>query len=497
MERQLDNFLTACSALNEALSRFAGRRALVVESERGSVAGLLARQFDSVENVYVPPVLSSPARGEAGNRAVVYSPSDGGSLPYKDAEFETVVLYRVLTRVYDWRALIREGGRLLNQRGNLVVIELGTRGLTDLQTNAIELEKLFRDRDAMLVGRELPWPTPEELRAEMRARDVHHIRIVEYTSQDYRCDSAFRQVLKRESLDRMKSDLMLSLGKLGRNRDEVEHRLIALKRRIEVMGVELQPVLLTFGMKKTVYSAAETTLFAAEALAPETRLSSDSANELEAAAEVVEPQKPSEIGSLQTGELISLLLSGGESTARYEKLATRLVKEYGSRAVADEHDADRLAESFKISRARALQIIAAFELGRRFFARSADDSPILRGPEDVFRHVSEMANLRREQFRGLYLNSRQRLVADEVISIGTLTSAVLHPREVFRPALTQRAASVILVHNHPSGDPEPSAEDVEMTRQISAAGRILGIELLDHVIIGGESWFSMKDAGMY
>jgi DNA repair protein RadC len=110
--------------------------------------------------------------------------------------------------------------------------------------------------------------------------------------------------------------------------------------------------------------------------------------------------------------------------------------------------------------------------------------------------VADMRALRREQFRGLYLNNRQKLVADEIISIGTLTNAILHPREVFRPALTHHAVCLILVHNHPSGDPEPSPEDIEMTRRLQRAGQILGIELLDHVIIAADSWFSMKNANL-
>jgi DNA repair protein RadC len=199
--------------------------------------------------------------------------------------------------------------------------------------------------------------------------------------------------------------------------------------------------------------------------------------------------------ALPSANLLSLVLSGGESPRRMEKLAQRILKEYGSRAVADERDPQKLVENFGLSPTRAAQIVATFELGRRFFA-SEEEAPVLRGPEDIYAHTADMSKLKREQFRGLYLDNRQRLVADEIISIGTLTSAILHPREVFRPALTHRAVSVILVHNHPSGKSEPSVEDIEMTRQIYEAGRILGIELLDHVIVGTEGWFSMKNADL-
>ncbi len=496
VEPSLDNILNACSSLTEALSRFRGRRALVIDGDRGSLADRLAKQFDVCESAYVSTPFGPALKSEMASRSQSIAANEPVSLLHGNGEFDTVLIARCLTKIADWRGLVREAGRVLNPRGNLVVLEYGSRGTTDLQSNAVELERLLRDRDALMMNCSLVTPGADEIRTELRSGDIHHVRLMEYTTQDFRCDTAFRQAFKRECLDKIKSDLMTTLGKLGRRRDDIEHRLIDVKRRIEVIGVEPQSITMLFGQKKTAYSAQESTLFAAEALAADAVAIETVAN-LDIPVQPDSVSKASEIDSLQTSDLLSLLMSGGESTTRFDKLANRLVKEYGSRAVADERDADRLAEELKIPRSRAMQIIAAFELGRRFFGKSQDDSPVLRGPEDVYHHVSEMSNLRREQFRGLYLNSKQRLVADEVISIGTLTSAVLHPREVFRPAVTHRAVSLILVHNHPSGDPEPSGEDIELTRQIASAGKILGIDLLDHLIIGSEGWFSMADAGIF
>ncbi|MBS1262664.1 MAG: hypothetical protein MAG453_02024 [Calditrichaeota bacterium] len=104
-----------------------------------------------------------------------------------------------------------------------------------------------------------------------------------------------------------------------------------------------------------------------------------------------------------------------------------------------------------------------------------------------------MANLTREHFRGLYLNVKGRIVADEVISIGTLTSSLVHPCEVFGPAIERHCHSVLIAHNHPSGDPNPSHEDIHLTRELAEAGRLLNIELLDHIVIGGDGYVSLKE----
>ena len=102
----------------------------------------------------------------------------------------------------------------------------------------------------------------------------------------------------------------------------------------------------------------------------------------------------------------------------------------------------------------------------------------------------------KEQFRGLYLNTRNKLIHDEVISLGSLNLSVVHPREVFRPAIEYGAAAIILAHNHPSGEPEPSAEDIKVTKQILEVGKIMEIEVLDHLIIGNDSFVSLKEKGI-
>ncbi|HET9233167.1 MAG TPA: DNA repair protein RadC, partial [Candidatus Eisenbacteria bacterium] len=119
---------------------------------------------------------------------------------------------------------------------------------------------------------------------------------------------------------------------------------------------------------------------------------------------------------------------------------------------------------------------------------------VIQGPQDVFEITADLRRLRREHFIGLYLNTRNRLLVRETISIGSLNASIVHPREVFEPALRQGAASLIVVHNHPSGETEPSEDDLAITRRLSEAGEILGVPLLDHVIVGGGGYTSLKES---
>jgi DNA repair protein RadC len=483
------------SSLLEHLNRFGGHHALIVTHTPSSCVPHLAKRFDEITCVHLPSLpVSALTEPESANAQIV--PWDGSALPFADNMFDAVFLTHVLSRLTDWRDLLKDALRVLKQRGQFALLEYGTTALAEQQWALMDFEKLMLDRDAVLQDQPFAWLNPEELRKELRVLDVHHLRYVDVAVDDLFVDGNVRAELKRDCLDRIRTDLLPSLARLGTRREEFERRLIELKRRIEVVGVAPLPLSLVHGIKKTVYAPAETSLFAGESFAVDV-VESPPAFRVENRISLAEGEESSAIEALTTAELLSLVMTGGESPTRMEKLAQRVLREYGSRAVAQERNPDTLVETLGIGPTRALQIVALFELGRRFFTSPDDDSPVLRGPEDIVRYVADMPKLRREQFRGLFLNNRQRLVADDVIAIGTLTSALVHPREVFRPALTHRAVSLILVHNHPSGDPEPSPDDIEMTRQLHKAGQILGIELLDHVIVAGETWFSMKSAGLF
>jgi DNA repair protein RadC len=199
-------------------------------------------------------------------------------------------------------------------------------------------------------------------------------------------------------------------------------------------------------------------------------------------------------GALSDYELLAVILARGTKREGLLHIAQKALQSCGSGVLLGVEDVDRLRQLCDVGEVHACQILACFELGRRFFQKS--NRIRLRTPEAVYQHLRHMSELNKEAFWGLYLDVKGRLVHDEVISLGTLTMNLVHPREVFRPAIEHSAASMILVHNHPSGDPTPSAEDLKVTRQLVEVGRLMDIEVLDHVIIGGESFVSLRRKGL-
>lgn len=198
--------------------------------------------------------------------------------------------------------------------------------------------------------------------------------------------------------------------------------------------------------------------------------------------------------ALSTAELLAVLLSIGTTRENVLSMAARITREYGERALFQETDASRLAKETDLPIGKAMQVVAAGELGRRFFAKNDMALPVVRTARDVYEHVSDMRTLPKEHLRGLYLNAHYKVVHDEVISMGTIDANLVHPREVFRPALEYAAAAVILVHNHPSGETAASAADLLVTDQVIAAGRVLGIELIDHIIVTKDAYASVPAA---
>ncbi|HEY0011207.1 MAG TPA: DNA repair protein RadC [Candidatus Paceibacterota bacterium] len=195
--------------------------------------------------------------------------------------------------------------------------------------------------------------------------------------------------------------------------------------------------------------------------------------------------------ALSIQELLAVVLMTGTKSEEVLAMARRIMTEYGERNILTATDAAALAEGLGIPEGKALQIVACGELGRRFFKGSRDGAPVIRTARDVFEHVTDMRKLQKEHLRGLYLNGHYQLIHDETISIGTVDSNIIHPREVFRPAIAYGAAGVVLVHNHPSGQTKPSGADRTVTEQVAEAGRLLGIDLVDHVIVTEDSFASV------
>ena len=229
---------------------------------------------------------------------------------------------------------------------------------------------------------------------------------------------------------------------------------------------------------------------------------SSSAAELPAAAPTSTPgQRPRDkpharehlrargVAALTECELLALLLGSGTPGRSALRVARVLARRTPSQLAA--WSFARWLRVRGIGPARAAALTAAFELGRRALAWDAK-TPAIRGPDDVLAQVRDLVRARREHFVALLLNARHELQCRETISIGSLNASIVHPREVFLPAILHSAASVVLVHNHPSGDPEPSEEDLSITRRLVEVGELVGIGVLDHVIVASRGTVSFR-----
>lgn len=196
--------------------------------------------------------------------------------------------------------------------------------------------------------------------------------------------------------------------------------------------------------------------------------------------------------ALSMKELLAAVLVTGTTKEDVIEMSGRLIRDYGEKSILAERDAEKLSKEMDIPIVKACQIIACGELGRRFYDRTESGFVTIRNAKDVYDYLQDMRNLPKEHLRGIYLNSHNRILRDEVISIGTVNSNMIHAREVFRPAIECNAAAVILAHNHPSGEAVPSAEDTAITADLVQAGKIMGITILDHVIITKNSFVSVN-----
>ena len=196
--------------------------------------------------------------------------------------------------------------------------------------------------------------------------------------------------------------------------------------------------------------------------------------------------------ALSLRELLAIVLSTGTIKEGVLEMTGRVIRDYGEKSILAERNAQKLAKDLDIPIVKACQIVACGELGRRVYEKTESGFTTIRTAQDVFDYLQDMRNLPKEHLRGLYLNGHNRILKDEVISIGTVNSNMIHPREVFRPAIECNAAAIVLAHNHPSGEATPSDEDIEITKQLVQVGKILGITVLDHVIITKGSFSSVK-----
>jgi DNA repair protein RadC len=202
-----------------------------------------------------------------------------------------------------------------------------------------------------------------------------------------------------------------------------------------------------------------------------------------------EDQQPREklinsgVQALNLEELLAIILGTGYKKENVLELSKRIFKDYGSKTITGYSRVSDVMTDFELPKVKACQLLACFEIGRRMFADKSIDIPTIRSPQDVWDFVSDMHNLKKEYLRGLYLNIKNQIIHDEIISIGTIDQSIAHPRDIFVPAIKYHAAAMIIVHNHPSGDATPSQADISLTETIKAAGELLSIAVLDHIIV--------------
>ena len=196
--------------------------------------------------------------------------------------------------------------------------------------------------------------------------------------------------------------------------------------------------------------------------------------------------------NLKDEELLAILLRTGREGKNVLELAKQILKKYSKKRLLNLKYED-LIKIKGINKAKACTILAAGELVKRALKVKDDTVPIINSVKDVIAQFSYLRDKSREHLGALYLNARNEMVHKKHLFVGTLNANLVHPREIFEHALSSNAASVILVHNHPSGDPEPSQADLEITKRLLEAGKIMGIDILDHIIITKTKIFSFKE----
>ncbi|HLR62607.1 MAG TPA: DNA repair protein RadC [Lentibacillus sp.] len=199
---------------------------------------------------------------------------------------------------------------------------------------------------------------------------------------------------------------------------------------------------------------------------------------------------------LSNQELLAILIGSGTRKESVMVLSNRVLMHFEGLNLLKDATIEELTSIKGIGTAKGVLLLSALELGKRMNQYKPDDRYVIRSPEDGADYVMEdMRTLNQEHFVVLFLNTKNQVIHSQTIFIGSLNASIVHPREIYREAVKRSAASIICAHNHPSGDPAPSQEDIHVTRRLVESGKMIGIELLDHLVIGDRKFISLKEKG--
>lgn len=199
---------------------------------------------------------------------------------------------------------------------------------------------------------------------------------------------------------------------------------------------------------------------------------------------------------LSNQELLAILLASGTQKESVMDISNRVLMSFDGLKLMGEATIEELTDIKGIGAAKGVTLLAALEIGKRIHQYKPDEDYVIRSPEDGADYVmEEMRSLKQEHLVVLFLNTKNQVIHRKTIFVGSLNASIVHPREIYREAVKRSAASIVCAHNHPSGDPSPSQEDIHVTRRLVEAGKIMGIELLDHLVIGNRKYTSLKEKG--
>jgi len=200
--------------------------------------------------------------------------------------------------------------------------------------------------------------------------------------------------------------------------------------------------------------------------------------------------------ALSDSELLAIILRTGTRGENVLNLCSRILSTYNIQQLS-RASPTKLQEIRGVGAAKAAEMTAMFELARRLETFTEEERPHISSPEAAYRFLyPKLREQKKESFIALYLDTKNRLLCEETVSVGSLNANIVHPREVFKTAIQESAAAIIVAHNHPSGDPAPSQSDIDITRKLVETGRVVGIELYDHIIVGDGRFLSLKEQNL-